>query len=256
MAKKYERKSTINYNKKLTVPRNTNLLISYDKGQVKITNEDGVPYDLGQQSMVRYYQGENKKRIIAQATNLDFITDQVGSWPENFDYIFAIDTNTHPQKCDDFLCSVGVVCYGEVSKVSYYERSMLCKPYMVIDWYHPQSVKIETATWMESIKIIQKKIPADKRIGIVIDSELGKLEGYNNRTVPVYGDLYLPQNYTLMYATADASDEWCNKIIKHCDKTATQRLQEVIAEPKLKYNPAGSIAPIGLIYYLNDQINF
>lgn len=251
---KYGRKNRIQANRKLTLPRNTNLLITYDKGQFTLSDENGIPYDLGPQTVVRSYEGERKERIVAKATNLDFVTDQVGSWPENFDYVFAMDTNTHPQKCDDFFCSVAAVYYGEVRKVNDYERNMTCRPYMVIDWYHPWSMKIETVTWMEVVKKLQEIIPASKKVGIVIDSELGNLEGYNNRTIPVFGQWYLPENYTFIYATADVADEWCNKIIKQCDKSASQRLKEVIVSPKLKSNPTGGNAPIGFISYLNPEI--
>lgn len=250
----YKRQNKTHSSRNLTLSRNEKLLISYDKGQIIIANEKGVPYDLGSQSMVRSYQGERKEHIIAQATNLDFVTDQVGSWTENFDYIFAMDTNTHPKKKDDFFCSVAAIYYGEVEKVNDYQRNMTCKPYMIIDWYHPWAMKIETVTWMEVIKKLQDKIPENKKVGIVIDSELGNLEGYNNHTIPIFGQWYLPENYTFMYATADATDEWCNKIIKQCDKSASQRLKEVVASPHLKQNPSGSNAPIGLISYLNDEV--
>ena len=42
---------------------------------------------------------------------------------------------------------------------------------------------------------------------IVIDSELGNLEGYNNRTIPIFGLWTLLENYTFMYVTADTSDK-------------------------------------------------
>lgn len=250
----YKRENKIYTSKILTLPRNKDLLISYDKGQFILANENGIPYDLGSQSMVRSYQGASNERIIAQATDLDFMTDHVGSWPENFDYIFAMDTNTYPQKCDDFFCSVAAIYYGEVQRISDYERNMTCKPYMIIDWYHPCALKIETVTWMEVIKKLQERISANRKVGIVIDSELGNLEGYNNRTIPILGQWYLPENYTFMYATADATDEWCNKIIRECDKSASRRLTEVVAAPRLKKISAGGNAPIGFISYLNNEV--
>ena len=251
---KYERKNRINAAQKLTLPPNTNLHLSYDKGQFIILNERGVPYNLGPQTMVRSYEGETKERIIAKATNLEFVTDEVGSWPENFDYIFVMDTNTHPQKCDDFYCSVAAIYCGEVQRVNDYERNMTCRPYMVIDWYHSWPMKIETVTWMEVIKKLEEEIPINKKVGIVIDSELGNLDGYNNRTIPIFGQWFLPLNYSLIYATADVSDEWCNKIIKQCDKAASQRLKEVVRDPKMKHNPSNSNAPIGFISYLNPSV--
>lgn len=250
----YKRKNKINSIKKLTVPKNENILISYNKGQIIISNETGVPYDLGPQSMTRYYNGERKQRIVAKATNLDFVTDQVGSWPENFDFIFAMDTNTHPHKLDGFLCSAAAIYYGDIQRISDYERNMICKPFMVIDWYHSEETKIETVTWMEVIEKLQEAIPNDKKVGIVIDSELGNLEGYNNRTTPIFEQWFLPENYTFMYATADASDEWCNKMIKQCDKTASQRLKEIIKSPKMKNNSSKPTIPIGIINFFDDNI--
>ncbi len=250
---KYKRENQILSEKKLNVMKNEEIRFRYDKGQIIITDKNDVPFDLGKQTMIRSYQGKNKKRIIAKATNLDFATDQVGSWAENFDRIFAIDSNTHPQKCNDYYCSVGFVYHGEVEKINEYQRSMTCKPYLFFDWYAPKEIKVEPITWMETIKKLQQIIPKEQKVGIVVDSELGNLEGYNNRTIPLYNEWFLPENYTLIYATADSSDEWCNKIIKECDKAATQRLDEVLKNPKFTDSPEGMCAPIGLITLLDPD---
>lgn len=250
----FPRSNKIQSSKQIRLPKDWSMRISYDKGQFVIADKDGVPYDTGTQSMIRTYQGERKERVVAKATDLEFVTDQVGSWPENFDFIFAMDTNTHPEKCGDFYCSAAAIYYGEIEKINEYERNMICKPYMIIDWYHPWAMKIESVTWMEAIKKLQEIIPDNKKVGIVIDSELGNLEGYNNRTIPIFGQWLLPENYTFMYATADASDEWCNKMIKQCDKTASQRLKEIVAAPKMTKNPSGGNAPIGFISLSSEQL--
>lgn len=251
----YPRQNKTEYIQSLTIPQYKDLLISYDKGQVRISDKNGNLLDLGPQSMTRSYQGQSKEHVVAKATNLGYVTDQVGSWAENFDYIFAIDTNSHPQKCNDFFCSVAFVYYGKVQKINDYERNMEGIPYLIIDWYHPCKVKIELISWMETIKYLQKFIPSNKKVGIVIDSELGNLEEYNNRTIPVFEKWYLPDNYTLIYATADSSDEWCNKMIKQCDKSASIRLNEIIADPKLKQNIPGCVAPIGYISVNQNVFN-
>ena len=56
-------------------------------------------------------------------------------------------------------------------------------------------------------KKVKEIIPDNKKVAIGIASELGNLEGYNNRTIPIFGLWTLLENYTLMYATADTSDE-------------------------------------------------
>ncbi len=250
----FPRSNKIQSSKQIRLPKDWSMRISYDKGQFVIADKDGVPYDIGEQSMIRSYQGERKERVVTKATGLEFVTDQVGSWPENFEFIFAMDTNTHPEKCGDFYCSAAAIYYGEIEKINDYERNMICKPYMLIDWYHPWAMKIESVTWMEVIKKLQEIIPDNKKVGIVIDSELGNLEGYNNRTIPIFGQWLLPENYTFMYATADTSDEWCNKMIKQCDKTASQRLKEIVASPKMTKNPNGGNAPIGFISFSSEQL--
>ena len=82
---------------------------------------------------------------------------------------------------------------------------------------------------------------------IVIDLELGNLEGYNNRTFPIFGQWTLLENYLFMYATADTLDEWCNKMIKQCDKTASRKLKEIVASLKIMKNPNVGNAPVRFI---------
>ena len=52
-----------------------------------------------------------------------------------------------------------------------------------------------------SNKKVQEIIPDNKKVVIVIDSELGNLEGYNNRTIPIFGLWTLLEDYTFMYVT-------------------------------------------------------
>ena len=162
--------------------------IHYKEGVVTITDENDHPVEIESQDMFRYYVGSNKPEVpVAKATNLDFVTNEVGSWVVNFDYIFAIDTNSHLEK-----------------------------------------------------------------VGIVIDSELGNLEMFNNRTISVRGDWYLPENYTFMYASSDKTDEWCNKMLGACDKAARARMAQVAENPM--YKSAGECrATIGNISFENYQ---
>lgn len=251
---KYNRNNHIKTDKSITISKYDKIFVSYDKCQFIISDEAGNPYDTGLQSMTRFYQGERKKRVVAKATHLQYMTNEVGSWSDNFDFVFAVDTNTHLQKCEGFFCSAAMVYYGDIKRISDYERNMICKPFMIIDWYHSSKIKIETVTWMELIKKLQEIIPKDKKVGIVIDSELGKLEGYNNHTTPIFEQWFLPENYTFMYATADSNDEWCNKMIKQCDKGATQRLKEIIKAPRIKNNSSEISVPIGFLTIFSENL--
>ena len=63
-----------------------------------------------------------------------------------------MDANTHPERCGDFYCSVAAIYYREIEKINDYERNMICKPDMLIDYHYPWVMKIESVTWMEVIK--------------------------------------------------------------------------------------------------------
>ena len=43
-------------------------------------------------------------------------------------------------------------------------------------------------------------------------------------------------------------------MIKQCDKTASQRLKEIVASPKMMKNPNGGITSIGFIPIISEQL--
>jgi len=55
-----------------------------------------------------------------------------------------------------------------------------------------------------------------KRITFITDSDLNHHETISNRERTIYGPHFLPEGFTLMYASADTGRELANKLIKHC----------------------------------------
>ena len=217
-----------------------NFTIQYIKGELIVKDEDGNRPEGLSQTMVRYYDREKKPKYIAKATNLDYMTDQVGSWLMNFDYVFAIDTNMNKSKDDDYYYAVTIVYGGIPEKPTGpndYKGQFVAEHLLTLDWYSRIEQKLEPIAWCKIIKKLVTKIPSDKRVGIVIDSELNKLDGFNDRTIPVYKDWYLPQGYTMINATADKKDDWCNKMIHACDKAASHRLGELNGHPSYEGVP-------------------
>ena len=231
------------------------LKIHYKDGVVTITDENDNPFELESQDMFRYYEGKNKPEVpVAKATNLDFVTDEVGSWVLNFDYLFAIDTNSYLEKIGDFYISVTAVYFGKADRRDRDGWVINAAPFLTIDWYNPmRKGKMEPDGWIQTIKILQSKIPANKTVGIVIDSELGNLEMFNNRTLSMRGDWYLPENYTFMYASSDKTDEWCNKMLGACDKAAKKRMAQVVADPMYQIAQKG-LPIIGCLSFENYQL--
>jgi hypothetical protein len=70
----------------------------------------------------------------------------------------------------------------------------------------------------------------DKRIGIITDTELDLIKRINQRTVPFFQDMLLPDNIDLFYATGDtgATEFMANKLIRICDKASTEYLDRYL----------------------------
>jgi hypothetical protein len=71
-----------------------------------------------------------------------------------------------------------------------------------------------------------------KRVGLIVDSELGDHVQINTRKKPYYADQMLPGNIALIYASADKSDTFANHMIKKCDEIARMLLKRFVAHPQ------------------------
>lgn len=64
---------------------------------------------------------------------------------------------------------------------------------------------------------------------IVTDSDLGLHDSINARTTSLYGDVLLPPNFTVLYASGDTGTEVTNRILAFCDKQAKTTLLAMLA---------------------------
>lgn len=64
---------------------------------------------------------------------------------------------------------------------------------------------------------------------IVTDSDLGLHDAINARTTPLYGDVFLPPNFTLLYASGDTGNEVTNRVLRFCDTQAKAALLGMLA---------------------------
>ena len=73
-------------------------------------------------------------------------------------------------------------------------------------------------------------------IGLIVDSELGRLSEINQRKQPLFKDVYLPEGVELIFATSDAgtSEFVGNKALQHCDSVAKRLLKRIEQEPALR----------------------
>lgn len=250
-------------NKKCSYPRvtstthekipvvNGDIKVVIKDGMVTLLNEDGTALDFGDHTITKSYRGKNKQVKLSKLSGVDTDFIDISDIPQYFDYLFAIDTNKTPTKNYDFYNAAGCAVYCEINQTA---GEMTCRPYFGVDWYCSFEDNLEPHTWKTVIKHLQEVIPSEKKVGIVVDSEYDKLDAFNKRAEPVVYDWYLPDNYTFIFATADKTDDWCNKAIRHCDKLASQRLTQIMNDPKDKIDPDNGFRLNGYICFLDEII--
>jgi hypothetical protein len=165
-------------------------------------------------------------RIFQEPTNLQ---TNFYNLLNDTDLIYAVDTNTSNLLMNDSYLSVGVALEYKNNNNSELELQNS----FVIQFNHQEKFIAEKLGIVELIK----KIIADKdlennwlKILLVTDHDLGNLDRYNSREIPLIDgtELYLPNNFTLIYASADKkNDSILNNMISHCDQEASRFLREL-----------------------------
>jgi hypothetical protein len=109
----------------------------------------------------------------------------------------------------------------------FYERASGNEKVVVRQPAHPNQpaeiVNPETIGWHLVLRehIRPSTFSAKERVGLVVDSELGKLMQINERSEPYYRGHLLPKNVGLIYASTDAtSGSLPGAMIKACDTVA------------------------------------
>ena len=180
------------------------------------------------------YQGLNKLRITSEIPLSD--TDFGYSFKtklDNYKHLVAIDTNSakHRFITNNFEVSVGLgiaVCYLENGD------SWKVEPIKIPFIARFNSSKPENENWINVIELIKNKCgcPDERKVGIIVDSDLGNIPDYNNRKKPILGDYYLPENFELIFASDKVSDNLFNKMIKLSHKLSKEFLPQYLIRLK------------------------
>ena len=144
---------------------------------------------------------------------------------KNFDVIFAIDTNTRKIRG----CSISVSGVIQCQKVFAIDPfGVACRYWQYFTPFCMEFIeakyKPENLGWMMLINYLTSSMRdiLKKRIGIIVDSDLGNLNQYNLRTSPIYGEVFLPKNIQLIYASSEVGrDLFPNQMLKFADNAST-----------------------------------
>lgn len=216
-------------------PRTTHIVMEHDKptivnsyriskyGDIQLFTKEGIaiPKNTRLEQSYKKNNGKEKKLVSVPTNSAKNISLQESI--KQFDVIFAVDTNTklsehHPYKS---ICSVvrGIV----VKNTEEYGIDLLFETIFLSD---ENIAKPENSGWHRTIQHIKEIYPESymtMKFGIVVDSDLGELQNYNNKTKPFIDNIFLPPNVHLIYASADVGKENIyNKMIHIADKISNQ----------------------------------
>jgi hypothetical protein len=172
------------------------------------------------------YIGVNKIRHTSEIkTNPDDFTYCFTSKIERFKHIYAIDTNTfsfygvHLKR--EIKLGLGIAI-GLAEDENNYIFNPIPLPFVT----NMEVEKPENENWVRLICLVSEncRCSDERKIGIVVDSDLGNIQNYNDKRLPIFGDFYLPDNYELIFASDKVTDNIFNRMISLSHKLSKETI--------------------------------
>lgn len=201
------------------------LEVTYDGQHNGFVFDNLVPGSLHQK--IVYERDSGKEKVLVSTP----CGDEIGRFEttenlrKNFDFLFAVDTNTRIVAEESTSISVS---YFVPNSLSTYTKAIPFLPFCAFEINCIVSgVNPETVGWHVLFEELRSAgmFQCSKRIGVTVDSELGKLIEINRRNIPYYESHLLPDEIQLVYASSDTGKEFIpNQKISYCDRMAEKSL--------------------------------
>lgn len=137
----------------------------------------------------------------------------------SYDHLIAVDTNTHHINGSAVSLTAAFHLKREIkagATVSF-SGGILA----LLEFWNA-TLSAENIGWwqvMQAVNSTQESFLG--QIGLIVDSDLGNHQQFNNREIPIVGDFYLPENTTIIYASdKGGSEHLSTKMIKYCHDVA------------------------------------
>lgn len=167
------------------------------------------------------FNPETKRKVtnLFSTTNIDALRSGI-ELMENFDVVISVDTSYRPEDPQGRCCS-GVLLLSKVG-----DQKMVLNDALIIEFDHSKYPP-ELAGWIIAIRMFKDAIPVDRRVGVLVDSDLRRLEAINKRSEQIVDGFELPNNFELVYASSDTkNDQVCNRTIWLSDRLSKYGIQE------------------------------
>jgi hypothetical protein len=141
-----------------------------------------------------------------------------------YDWAFAVDTNSidlHGSRC--------AACFSHYVQLPPrgYTGSLLWRPLgaFLIRGIAP-GINPERIGWFLTLSSLAPHLRHLGRIALVVDSELGLHPAINMRHIGYYESFLLPENVTMVYASADTDKDTLQGVLIHASDRSSRRVLE------------------------------
>lgn len=180
------------------------------------------------------YQGETKPKTTSRVHVVADGPLNVGLEANlvQFDRIYAGDTTPsaeHPG------VAVMAVSAGRARRVGSELTSITFEPCAILEFHGLHDINPELAGWATVIDLIRTSPDYDPSwsIGLVGDTELGQMSGFNERLTPIAGSTVMPHNFRMHYAGDATGDTILNRAVRVCDDLSRRATKEMLSGPSL-----------------------
>lgn len=177
-----------------------------------------------------YERGKKAKVLHKSEIPVEKLKTDIHASFCNYDLFYVIDTNTRIVNNHKISIACVLLCKFQPSgdmTLAFFAPIHAFEFWNIVD-------KPENIAWREAIMAIMANPDYKKefRTGILVDSDLGDIPAFNSRHKPIIDDFYLPDNFELIYASADVGKEYfVNKLISECDKEANKIFKIIETAP-------------------------
>lgn len=205
-------------------------------GEIVFTDEHGnivVPEYMDR--AVQYSRSKGPKIQSRQKVVGNLVTVSGLSELTKYDSVFVTDANTRTlgNREVSAACFICFRFHPEGEKVRIESEGKLN-----IYEFHEVPENPEMLAILKVARDVHRSGGEGIRVGVafVTDSELGNHDDINLRRRPIYGNHYLPEGFSLHYASSDTGQEGLNRLIRFCDKQASKYLT-YLEEGTVKRSP-------------------
>lgn len=219
-------------------PRGQYVYVGYREPFQGMTFEDGQVYvhlPSGEKvkanavfSQTQYTRTSGKDKVLISVPGRATF-DIPASLASDFDAIWAIDTNTKQINGDMVSISCILQCYAKKTGNAQ-QIEILYRKHGNVAFKNCPNNESERFAWFRLVTMIisSPRYSQNLRFAVITDHDLSRHSKYNAKELPIWKDFYLPDNFTLIYASSDLGKEnILNMLLKECDKDATNILKEL-----------------------------